>query len=476
MNFRNIYLFLLIILFASSGCGNKPVFTEMSTNRLKIVLKGTLESEGSSYSAPFETASSIPYIANSQTTATAIEDSTNSNDSVDDVKNPAEDYSPSVLMLDIAEIRIGGLKNSNYRQVLEIPLDASHPFFNGQGIELKTDDPGFGYYDTVEIFFRKICFDNAKIYTASGGGFVFEKNAEVIFHENDRFGLDINQLMVNSYWDSLRLEQGEIIRVFPMYVPIIGGLAYNNDSNETVLEIRLVIKNYIKKFELDYYEDGLYKVCHYYAPSDWLRDVRTGESDIGRNLIASARAYVPGYTAASVTVGAAAGSYIIAIPSSEQISDYYLAKSGRLIRNDVAGDFPMPPSYPGAYVDPLLDYYLKIEKYKLDWNNVLTTLTAASPSGLDLFSKYQYHWDMYENNVKGGFWGFKIPPYVAYCTSGSTVTFGNMAPGSYNFYQITAPITYGSLFVEADFDGGTPTPINGATPVLVGSGTTITIP
>ncbi|HPJ41164.1 MAG TPA: hypothetical protein P5120_05075, partial [Spirochaetota bacterium] len=283
MNFRKIYLLLLIIILTSLSCGKEPVFTEMSTNRLTIRLKGTFETESTSNFVTM--------------TSQGINASPFQDDSVDEVTAGSNDVKPATLMLDIAEIRLSGKKISNYRQVLEIPLgDDTHPFFSGEGIVLKTDDPGDGYYDSVQFYIRKMVLDNAKVYQSTGSGFVYEKDAEVIFHENTRLGLDINQLMVNSYWDSLRLEQSETIRVFPMVIPIVGGMTYNRENDETVLEIRLVIKNFIKKYEYDYYEDGVYKVCHYYGPSDWLRDVRAGETDIGRNLHGVARSYVTGQT------------------------------------------------------------------------------------------------------------------------------------------------------------------------------------
>ena len=433
MNFRKIYLFIVVIIFFSLSCGKEPVFTEMSTNRLTIRLKGTFETNGVSNFASMD--------------LQGVNASPFQDDSVDEVTAGTNDVKPTTLMLDIAEIRLSGKKISNYRQVLEIPLDGSSPFFSDEGIVLKTDDPGDGYYDSVQFFIRKMVFDNAKVYQSTGSGFVYEKDAEVIFHEKKRLGLDINQLMVNSYWDSLRLEQSETIRVFPMVIPIVGGMTYNKDNDETVLEIRLVIKNFIKKYEYDYYEDGIYKVCHYYGPSDWLRDVRAGETDIGRNLHGVARSYVTGQTG-SIDVNNVAGGYVVAIPSSEQLSDYYITDIGKDLRDDVVGDLPLPPSYPGAYIDAVLDYYLKYEKYKNDWNIEQSALTAATVAGCsDNLCKYENYWDIFENSVKGdSSFGLKIAPYVGF---GTTVTFSNMAPGIYNFYRLATP-SYGELFTATN--------------------------
>ena len=423
------------------GCGDTPIFTEMKTSRLKIVIKGTLETESASNFAPMS--------------SQGINAATFQDDSVDDVTDSSSligatgtklDVQPTTFMLDIAEIRLNGAKISDYRQVFSIPLDDSHPFFNGTGIELVTDDPGAGNYDSVQLFIRKMSFNNAKLYQLVGNEFTFEKDAEFIFNENTANGFDFNQLSVNSYWDSLRTESSEIIRVFPVQIPIIGGMTYTKDNGETVLEIRLVVKNFIKKFEYDFYSAGVYKVCHYYAFSDWLRDVKAGESDIGRNLHATARAYVPGKTG-SITVNSAAG-YVVAIPSTDDISDYGLTSAGSVLRTTVGNsDLPQPPSYPGSYIEPILDYYLKYEKYKDDWN---TQVTASSLT----LTQYSSAWDIYELAVKGSLdgsnpYGLKIPPYVAY-SSGTTVTFTQMAPGIYKFYRINSP-TYGALFLSGDF-------------------------
>jgi hypothetical protein len=439
-------ILLLTIIFTIIGCGDTPIFTEMKTNRLKIIIKGTLESEG-----PRDFA--MP----------AHNDALVQDDSVDEVTAGSDDALPTTFMLDIAEIRLNGAKISDYRQVLSIPLDDSHPFFNGTGIELVTDDPGAGNYDSVQLHIRKMAFNNAKIYQLVSNIFTFEENAEFIFNEKDTDGFNINQFMVNSYWDSLRTESSEIIRVFPVQIPIIGGMTYTKDNGETVLEIRLVVKNFIKKYEFDYYSDGVYKVCHYYALSDWLRDVKAGESDIGRNLHAVARSYVPGKTG-SITVNSADG-FVVAIPSTETLSDYYITDTGKNLRAAVgSSDLPQPPSYPGSYIEPILDYYLKYEKYKSDWNTQSASITN--------FEAYSDKWDIYELAVKGSLdgakpFGLKIPPYVGH-RSGTDVTFSNMAPGTYNFYLLAAP-AYGSLFVAADDSAFTATTLLSNKVIVEGS-------
>jgi len=462
MKFKIILFVLASVII--TGCGDTPVFTEMKNNRLKIVIKGTFESESASN---FVTMSSqgINTAPLQDDSVTEVPDSTFDGSITDDTK---KDALPTIFMLDIAEIRLNGKRISNYRQVLSIPLnDETQPFFNGTGIELVTDDPGDGNYDSVQLYIRKMAFNNAKVYQLSGNVFAYEKEREVIFHEETVAGFDINQLMVNSYWDSLRIEYDEIIRGFPMQIPIIGGMAYSKKNDETILEIRLLIKNFIKKYEYGYYEDGIYKIIHYYALSDWLRDVKTGEYNTGRNLHAVASSYVPGKTG-SITVNNTSGGYVVAIPSSEvaNLSYYYITDTGANLRAAVGiSDVPIAPVYPGAYIEPVLDYYLKIEKYRNDWNTNADALISAAGAG-EPFDIYSAAWDTYESAVHGDpmgvyNFGLKIPPYVGY---GTSVTFSKMAPGTYNFYSVPRP-AYGELFLSADF-----TPLNSGNEVVIAEG------
>jgi len=419
------------MFFCIIGCGDTPIFTEMKTSRLKIVLKGTYETEGISQFVNMNSLS-----ANNA----AVEDSINSYDSVDDVTSPSEDTLPTSFMLDIAEIKLDGKKISNYRQVHEFSLagdGSSIPFFNGSGVELKNDDPSDGTYDKVKIYVRKMVFDNAMVYESDGNTMSYDDAATVIFHEDERNGFDFNQLQVESYWDTLRLEGGEELRNFPLVIPINGGLKYDKDNDETILEVRLVIKNFIKKYEYDYYNSGIYKVCHYYAPSDWLRDIRAGEKYIGRNLQAVARSYVVGETGVISGVSSA-NRYIIAIPAGENINDYTVDSALRIARGGNC-DLPQPPSYPGSYIEAILDYYLKYENYKTDWK------TKAGLCGTT--TDYESAWDNYETAVEK----FKIPPYVVFSNGSGNYAFNNVNPGSYDVYRASVSLSYGELFTDGQF-------------------------
>lgn len=424
----NIYRYILSLLFAVSililaGCDGEPVFTEMSTNRLKIVIKGTLESE------------ITPAVSFVIPAPGAVVDT----NSVDDVTGTGDDISPTEFMIDISEIKINGKSIGNYRQVFSIPLsDAeNHPFFHGNGVVLKNDDPGNGTYSTVQLYIRKMIFDGASIYQSTGTDFDLEELAEVIFHEDKVYGFNFNNLQVNSYWDSLRDNASSVNRIYPLDIPIIGSMNYDRDNDQTVLEIRLVIKNFIKMYEYDYYDDGIFKVCHFYGLSDWLRDVREDESDIGRNIHAVARAYVPGKTG-TITGTTPTSGYVIAIPDGEQITDYYRTSAGDALRSVVAVsncDFPVAPVYSGAHIESVLDYYCNYEEYKSNWNAKLLTCPD--------FTTYTTAWEGYEASVEE----FKIAPYITRAT-GSGYTLNNVAPGTYTVWSHSDPAS-NSLFVGA---------------------------
>ena len=79
------------------------------------------------------------------------------------------------------------------------------------------------------------------------------------------------------------------------------------------------------------------------------------------------------------------------------------------LRTDNDCDLPNPPSYPGEYIEAVLDYYLKYEKYKNDFNAQIYDV-ATNPTGCRGFDSasgtpnYTDEWDTYENSVEN----FKI--------------------------------------------------------------------
>lgn len=449
----NISRYILSLLFITSmlmlsGCNGEPVFTEMSTNRLKIVIKGTLESESSAID-------NFDFTAGAGVTAGYVD--SGSTNSVDDQTTITNDKFPTKFMFDISEIKLDGKPIGNYRQVLSVPLVDTEPFFDGTGIVLKNDDPGNGSYSSVQLYIRKMIFDNANIYTFEGSSWnTTPELAEVIFHEDEVYGFNFNNLQVNSYWDSLLDNSSDVLRIYPLYIPVIGGMNYDRSNDETVLEIRIVIKNFIKMYEYDYYDDGIFKVCHFYGLSDWLRDVRADERDMGRNIIAVARAYVPGKTGTITrTDASAANCYVMAIPDTNE-ELYSITSAGNTLRTNTVGsgatyncDFPVAPVYSGAHIESVLDYFCNYEAYKTAWNTV-----ASSCANI---TNYENEWEAYEGSVEN----FRIAPYLTVADGSGNYTFNNVQPGTYYIYYHTAPSTNRELFV------GSWTSVNSEAPVTV---------
>jgi len=459
--YATIVLFLgVITLFR---CGDVPIFDEFATNRLRVVIKGTYESNSP---APWTTGFESDNVAGNSVDDNI--DPLNAGNVVGD--KVATITEPVEFMLDIAEIRLQGDSTDKfafYRNTYRFPLLDSEPFFNGGGIWYDNDDPYPDYlYNNVLLYIRKMVFPNAVDYIYYNSGWTFYQTSETIFSEEDVYGFDFNQLQYNTYWDSLRVEADDVLRVFPLSVPISGGLIFNNQEEETVLEIRLVIKNFIKQFEYDYTDtDGYRHVVHYWGLSDWLRDVQADEEVVGGNVLAVARVYVPGKTA-TISGSAAADRYVIAIESGDSIANYSLAAGDRTRPkiNSTADPTECGPPKPPNVVDPtniesILDYYLQYQAYQVQYNNFITNCID------DGTFKFGLDWDAYETRVGG----FKIPPIVTYSTG--TYTLENVPVGkTYYIYVSDTAFTNGEIPETFTLLGG---------PVTIDeskAGTTITVP
>jgi len=419
----------LILLAGIAGCGNQPLFDEMTESRLRVVIKGTFESnDPRTPDWSFEVDDSINDIDTAAYPGTAtLED-------------------PTMLMLDFAEMRIasGGTEDrfANYRQTYEIPIDGSgsHPFFDGTGVSFKCDDVKKDKkYSQVRLFIRKMILNKAKkFYLSDSGNWSYDGQAEVVFREKDTLGLDFNQLMVNTYYDSLKENADDINRVFPLKIPIDGGLVYGSNDGEVVLEIRLVFKDFIKHYEYDYYdEEGRHAVYHFWGLSDWLRDVWEDDRPMGGNLLASARVYKPGETA-TVSGTSPPNSYIIAIPEENssgfpQTIDDYFRDSTDSRRNRPAEYRPHSPYLPAENsIESHLDYYLQYEQYKVEYNTKFANVDN------DI---YKNNWNEY-NSFLGE---LRVPPLVTWSDGTGNYELRNVPVGvSYNFYSVSG-VPYGTL-------------------------------
>ncbi|HOR44601.1 MAG TPA: hypothetical protein PK624_07380 [Spirochaetota bacterium] len=265
---------ILLPLFFTSSCGDDPLITELVENRVKVLLKGTFESD----------------------------------DSV-----PAWSVSgPSVFYLDISEIRADGDKFANYRYVDSIPLNETNGFFNGQGLNYKSDDLYIDEkYDNLQLYIRKMGFDNVSPSTNT-----------FYFNGKDVPGYDFNLKQI--YLES-GPDEDDTNLVFPLLAPVAGSINYDGEG-EWVVEVRVVIKNNIKQYSTS---DGI----TFWAIEDNINDVSNESSVgyIGGNLAAIAYAYKKDYTG-TITVPSAT-DYLVAIPAEDDISEYVSGKIPPYITN-----------------------------------------------------------------------------------------------------------------------------------------------
>ncbi len=255
---------LLPLLFTSS-CDGEPLITELVENRVNLIIKGTLESD------------------------TSVQAWTGGR--------------PSLFYLDISEIRADGDRFANYRLVDKIPVNETNGFFNGNGLNYRSDDLYIdSKYDNVEVYIRKMGFNDV---TPSSNTFYFD--------DEDVSGYDfnLNQIRVEGSTDT------DENLVFPLYVPVAGGIKYDGEG-EWILEVRMVIKNNLKQYTTS---DGI----TFWAIADNINDV-TNESSvgyIGGNIASIAYAYKKDYTG---TITFSGGTYQVAIPAEDDITEYVNGK------------------------------------------------------------------------------------------------------------------------------------------------------
>ena len=430
----NVYikalLLSLTVLTVFIGCSGEPAFTDLENNNLVINLKGTY-------------ASNSPQDWNIPGGVGALE-----TNSIDDYSG-APYENPTYFAMDIAEIRLVDTegkqhKFSNYRQGVVATIDnTTEPFFNGAGVILQGDDVPEGNYLYVLLYVRKMIFDKSITYHRIESGWQSLGSATTTFFEKNVFGYNVNDRLTQAYADAIKYETSVNNRVFPIVISIKGGLNIQN-SYPSVLEIRIVLKNFIKRYESDYYTGSGFCVTHYYGPSDWVRKVEAGENDIGGNLHTVARTYIQGYTGVITGVAAASDNYYIAVPAGETIEDY--TYDGLINRGNQSADCDLPryPSVPVTIdIMQYLDYFLKVEDYNEEWN-------ALVPGTCDSFTTYQNNWNAYISEVEN----FSVAPLATF-SSGVTYTITNVPPGTYEVYRFAAP-TYGEFFAGSGTQLGSP--------------------
>jgi hypothetical protein len=410
MMMQKIFKIVLLTLVALSiGCGKKPLFDMLSGSKVHVIVKGTYESNN-------------PRV---WTTTVNNDDSMGIippnfvQGSIAAYNNPA--YFPSIFKLDVAEIRIDGEKFANNRRLFRCSTTDSEPFFDGTGIDFTSNDvvPG-KTYSSIQMFTRKMIFDHAYSFDPISAAFL--GNVQTLFNEEKEDGFDFNPVQSLCMWDTLRMEQYYTNRIFPVNIPISGGFNFDGD-NEWVLEIRIVVKNMVKRYETVHTDGDTYQIYHFFGLSDFASEVQYGDSYIGGNLYGVARAYRPDHV--GTIIGSATGQIVIAIPEFSPITDYIAPSSSR--PND--GFMPKAPVSTGSDFLSSLEYLAKYERYKAAYGafvaHVITTFDFVST------------WDGYQADRDK----FKIPMLATY-DNGSGYTITNVPPGRYDVYRGT-PVSGG---------------------------------
>ena len=483
------------------NCGKEPLLTNLETNQLMVVLKGTYESN-SPMDWAMPTACQNSSLRTDGTMAcdtyTAGHLSQVQDDSVvicdgrdSGIAYGKDDSNPSVFMIDIAEMVLMDYKStkhkfSNYRQTYAFGLGDGDPMFNGAGYLLDNDDVPSKAYAALGIYVRKMLLNGARNYAPDKDGWRSSPIWDV-FAENELPSYNFNKYQMHSYYDTLRYESSFFNRVYPIIIPIsdMKGMIFSDKFPVTVLEVRFVVKNFIKKYEISTVSGGINNAIHFYGFSDWLQDVQADDTVIGGNILIVARWYVPGLTGKITgTNGGANDAHVIAIPhdpSGLNINNYTIPydpytvppkPSGTLRQNNPANFPRKSPFALGMSIQNMLDHYLKNEKYKYDWNIKLATFNTerdnwniANPGDVQThMGYYEKLWTTFSREVGG----FKVPELAVFIPVGGQYTIENVMPGSYDVYMSNRAPVYGELYHNGEFVfQGT---------VNVSPGSTITVP
>jgi hypothetical protein len=244
-------------------------------------------------------------------------------------------------------------------------------------------------------------------------------------------------------------------------------MLFNNKFPITVLEIRFVVKNFIKKYEIVSPASGSSNVVHFYGFSDWLQDVQVDDPEIGGNILTVARWYIPGLTGSITGTAGGNDAHVIAIPHDPthlNISQYTIPfdpytgtlTSGSLRTNNPA-NLPRAPSFAlGVSIQSMVDYNLRVEKFKNDWNQKVPSLCPS-------FDFFKSSWDIFSGAVNG----LKIPELAVFVPAGAQYAIENVPPGSYDVYISNRAPRYGELYHNGEFTfvGTADVSVGRATPV-----------
>lgn len=415
------WLFLIIpsMLAVMSGCTDTDLFDQLESSYVSVVIKGTFESNSP---RAWDTSStdinddSITFVS-----ADAALDSRAAPASGTTLDSSFTSYNqfPTEFCFDVAKMKVNGNDFAVERKVYRRAISDSDDFFNGNGVGFPCNDVERGKcYTSLQMYLRKIVINGSNEYDITADSAEYVRTPHTTFDEKKMFGSDIIQLYEWSFWDILRDEMYDINRVFPLSMPIADGgtsgvSGFKSDATrKAVLEVRFLVKNYLKRYEIVKTDDLLDASAsyHVFGFSDWLRDVRPYRfSWLGGNIVAVARAYYPdsvGQITGAVT-GAPEGAIVMAIPeeqaadmsvsgwwkslNSNDYADNYVydADTHDICLGNDAGDSTIIPNVPAGRVNGLTGFYEYSHRQEIvyhsssqTWGDIKDSygVHAASPS------------------------------------------------------------------------------------------------
>jgi hypothetical protein len=427
---------LLIIVIAASiiGCGKKPLFDILEEKNIDVVIKGTYESNSP---RPW-----LPAVVDDDSMTVCPPDG-----GVDPATKPATyDYLPSTFYMDIAEMKLDSDKFANYRMLYSDPTTDSDPLFNGTGVLYENNNVRPNeVYNYLNVYFRRMIFDNASSFNASTGAFI--SNPQTYYGSTLINAFDFDVLEILSKYNTLVNNYTLLNYTFPLSVPISGNFVFDN-THDYVIELRIVVKNFIKRYESITTVNNVINSTHFFAFSDLFNDVRSGDAYIGGNVIAGARWYIKGQT--TTIKGTVTGpGYVIAIPSGAYLPNYNAPLPTTTLR---PADYYSPriPLVGGTDIASLLENYVDKQKYNYDYsngtqNNYIYVAQYVSPGVVSTTytdTMYDTTWTNF-NTVTSS---YRLPDLATY-TSGTAYTLTNVQAGKkYDLYWVSdASVTMGNL-------------------------------
>ena len=505
MNHR-LFLIIPALFAAASGCADNDLFDQLESSTVSVVLKGTFESN-----SPRAWDTSVAGINDDSMTFVSADAARSSRaafpagSSLDSSFTSYDQY-PTEFCFDVAKMKVNGDDFAIERKVYRRAIGDTDPFFSGEGVGFPCGDVKRGkLYTNLRMYIRKIVINGANEYDVTADSAEYVRAPHTTFGERNMFGSDIIQQCQWSFWDILRDEMYDINRVFPLSIPIADGgtngvSGFKSDATSSaVLEVRMVVKNYLKRYEVVKDDDvlGGYASFHVFSFSDWLRDVRPYRSAwLGGNIVTVARAYYPD-SVGSITgtvSGDSVGAIVIAIPEEQALdpngttldsNDYanqlkytksasardvsYVKVSGlegfyeyahknEIVDNqgsweDIKDSYGVRAASPSSYNDEpnlsiaQMDYYLELERWNWEYyNEYYGAVMNCDSDGANKFSITNNTGSTVEYDDYAAVWdrynslieNFRIPPLATSVQSDKTYILTNVPVGKkYRLYVST---------------------------------------